>query len=198
MNLTLNEICVNYLNENASATIKEALLRSCQGCQSVTIVFIGTDANVGDSLAPMAGSLTFSGGAQIFTYGNLNTPITAKDVPFITEFVKNAHPQSKTIAIDAAVGSKEDLGSIKILQKSIRPGLGVNKNLPPIGDVSIIGVVAERSKSTFSALGYAKISGVYAMAKVIADGINGFIKARTLKRDDNANYFDIKSTLKAI
>lgn len=178
-NSVFNEICVNFKSEYCPSAITEALLRSCGEQESIAVLFIGTDSNVGDSLAPLAGSLIEkSGAANAFIYGNLNCPITANDVPYICSYVKNAHPQSKIIVVDAAVGKKEDVGNVKVMQKSIRPGLGVNKILPPIGDVSIIGVVAERSQNKLSLLGYAKVSDVYAMAKNIADGINGFISAR--------------------
>ncbi len=173
-----NDICVNYLNEHAASAIKEALLRGSEHTENIAFLFIGTDANVGDSLAPMVGSLINDKGLKIFTYGNLNCTITAKDVPYICSYVKNVHPQSAIIVVDAAVGKKEDLGNVRVMQKSIRPGLGVDKILPAVGDLSIIGVVAERSQSSLAALGYAKISDVYTMAKVIAEGINGFIEAK--------------------
>lgn len=173
----MNDICIYHASEFASEAIKDFLLKFCNGYKNVAFVFIGTDANVGDSLAPMAGSLINRAGAGIFYYGDLTRPITAKDVPFIVDYVKNAHPQSKIVVIDAAVGKKEDVGCIKILPRSIRPGLGVNKRLPPIGDVSVIGVISERSQSNLAMLGYAKVSNVYCMAKAIAEGINGFITA---------------------
>lgn len=174
----MNDICIHHSSEFASAAIKDFLLNLCSGYENVTFVFIGTDANVGDSLAPMAGSLVHKTATGVFCYGNLNCPITAKDVPYIAAYIRRAHPLSKVVVIDAAVGKKEDVGSIKILPRSIRPGLGVNKNLPPIGDVSVIGVISERSKCNLAMLGYAKVSNVYAMAKAISDGINGFISAR--------------------
>lgn len=184
-NSVFNEICVSFTSEYCSSAITEALLRSCGEQESVALVFIGTDSNVGDSLAPLAGSLTNGGGeAGAFVYGNLNCPITAADVPYVSAYIKNAHPQSKIIVVDAAVGKKEDVGNVKVMQKSIRPGLGVNKILPPIGDVSVIGVVAERSQNKLSLLGSAKVSQVYAMAKVIADGINGFISAKAAKKGE--------------
>lgn len=183
-NSVFNEICVNFASEYCSSAITEALLRACGEQESVAVLFIGTDSNVGDSLAPLVGSLIEgSGAANAFIYGNLNCPITAADVPYICAYVKNAHPQSKIIVVDAAVGKKEDIGNVKVMQKSIRPGLGVNKILPPIGDVSVIGVVAERSQNNLSLLGYAKVSCVYAMAKAIANGINGFISARTANKN---------------
>ena len=176
----MNDICIHHASEFASEAIKDFLLNMCKGYENVAFVFIGTDANVGDSLAPMAGSLVHKTASAVFCYGNLNCTITARDVPYIAAYIKRAHPLSRVVVIDAAVGKKEDVGSIKILPRSIRPGLGVSKNLPPIGDVSVIGVISERSKCNLAMLGYAKVSNVYAMAKVISDGINGFISSRYL------------------
>lgn len=60
-------------------------------------------------------------------YGTLKRPITAKEVKYLGDFFKKTHPNSKIIAIDAAVGDAGDIGLIKIANKGLPPGLGAIK-----------------------------------------------------------------------
>jgi len=112
------------------------------------IICVGSDLVVGDSLGPIVGSsLVKLLQGKAYVYGTLTSPVTASEVPIIYDKIKRLHPRSKTIVIDAAVGNKEDIGLIKIYTDGIKPGLGVNKNLPKIGDLSIIGIVGDKNES---------------------------------------------------
>ena len=144
-------------------------------CESIIFLFIGSDGNIGDSLAPICGSLFEKDTSGVFAYGDLITPITAKEVPYAVEFIKRAHPDSLVIAVDAAIGKKEDVGLIKVQKTGIKPGLGVNKDLPKVGDLSVIGILGEKrgEKALFTV---GKISTVYKMAEKIATGLQIFIK----------------------
>ena len=77
------------------------------------------------------------------------------------------------MVIDAALGRIEDIGTIKICPGGIKPGLGVNKDLPIVGDVSIIGVVGEKKKCS-DMTSVLRLGNVYKMALIISDGIRGF------------------------
>lgn len=139
------------------------------------VVCVGTDALIGDSLGPITGSMLSEKNLPLFVYGTLEKPVTAKEVTYIHRFLKQAHPYSKVLVIDAAVGKREEVGRIKLFDKGLKPGLGADKNLPLIGDVSIIGVVAEKSPSnrvltTFTRLGY-----VYRFAKTISEAVTDYV-----------------------
>ena len=176
--LFMKDICVYFTDPSSPGVVRDALLAACKNKKDIVFAFIGTDANVGDSLAPLCGSLLYGRHKNVFFYGNLNQPITAKEVPFISKFLKLAHPDSAIIVVDAAVGKKEDVGTIKIFDRGIKPGLGVNKNLPPVGDVSVIGVVSEKNDLGLSFLGCERISKVFSMSKAISSGIEKFLSAR--------------------
>lgn len=177
--LFMNDICVYFTDPSSPDAVCDGLLSACKNKKDVVFTFIGTDANVGDSLAPMCGSLLHGRHKNVFFYGNLNRPITAKEVPFVAEFLKRAHPDSAIIVVDAAVGKKEDVGTVKVISRGIKPGLGVNKNLPPVGDVSVIGVISEKNNLGLSFLGCERVSKVYSMSKVIASGIEKFLSVRS-------------------
>lgn len=85
------------------------------------------------------------------------------------------HPDCITIAIDAAVGSADDIGLIKVTNRGLKPGLGVDKNLGVIGDISIIGIISEKSHKNYSLYNLTRLNLVYKMAEKISDGIEEYI-----------------------
>ena len=158
-------------------------LESFFGGQKPVIVCIGTDLSIGDSLGPIVGTMLHEYDLNAFIYGRLSETITAKDIRSVKSFVSKAHPTAKTLVVDAAIGGKDDVGSIKMSLAPIRPGLGANKDLPEIGTVTLIGIVAERSCANYSFLNLTRLSPVYEMAKSIADGIaDYFVKIRPDKK----------------
>ena len=153
----------------------------------VCFIFVGTDANIGDSLGPLCGTLTTFSCDFCFFYGSLQNPITAKEVPLIDTFVRNAHPDCFIVVIDAALGKSEDVGLIKVLEGGIQPGLGVNKNLPKIGDASIIAVTNEKNPLNNLNLTNTRLSLVYNMANSIKEGISLFLSQKQAKIEQFKN-----------
>ncbi len=137
------------------------------------IICIGSDLVVGDSLGPIVGSsLVKQLNGKAYVYGTLSNPVTAKEIHTLRDNVSKLHPFSKTLVIDAAVGNTEEIGYLKINKSGIKPGLGVNKDLPALGDVSIIGVVSDKDNSP---LNYTtRFSLVYSL---VNDIVNGLVKA---------------------
>ncbi len=169
---------INTKNKFISEIIAKNLEILTQNFTNVVFIFVGTDANMGDSLGPLTGTLINLKSNKIYTYGSLMSPITAKEVPYIAHFIKKAHPTSFVVVVDAALGKRQDVGQIKVLKEGIQPGLGVNKKLPVIGDAGIIGVVGEKTAFSESVLGLTRLSDVYAMAQVIKNGIELFATAK--------------------
>lgn len=143
------------------------------------ILCIGSDLAIGDSLGPICGTMIREKrtNAETFVYGTLTRPVTAKEVKYLNDFIKKTHPQSKIIAIDAAVGAAGDIGLIKIANKGLKPGLGANKRFSSVGDVSIMGIVAEKSVFNYSLLNLTRLSLVYKMAEIIADAAAAFVSS---------------------
>lgn len=137
------------------------------------ILCIGSDLSVGDSLGPLSGTKIKQRlmGLNCFVYGTLSKPITAHEVKYMNGFLKNTHPQSPVIAIDAAVGVSGDVGLIKISKKGVVPGSGANKKLGKIGDASIMAVVAEKSILNYSLFSSTRLNIVNKMSDIICDGI---------------------------
>ena len=141
------------------------------------LLCVGSDLTVGDSLGPLVGSMLKykTQGLRAFVYGTLSMPVTAKEIPYMRTFLKETHPQSQIIAIDAAVGEEGDVGLIKCLSSPLFPGAGANKKLGAIGDISIMGIVAEKSLHNFSLFNSTRLNLVYSMAEIISDAVSGVL-----------------------
>ena len=140
-----------------------------------TIICIGSDLVLGDSLGPLVGTFLKNKNIPAYVYGTLSFPVTAKEIKYVKTYLSRLHPNSPLIAIDAAIGNENDVGLIKVSKSSLAPGLGVNKNLGELGDVSIIGIVAGRSEKNYNLFNLTRLSLVYKMAEKIADGISQYI-----------------------
>lgn len=155
------------------------------------IVCIGSDLSVGDSLGPVTGTKLKEKlkGYNVYVYGTLAKPITAHEVKYTNQFIKNTHPESTIIAIDAAVGAAGDIGLIKVAKRGIKPGSGANKRLAKVGDVSVMGIVAEKSLFNYSLFSSTRLNVVYKMAEIIAEGVATFIieALQGMQLAENAN-----------
>ncbi len=161
----------SYSVNNAHAKRGIAVfLRETFGDKPPVIACIGTDAVIGDSLGPLVGSFCEDKlKGKTFVYGTFSHPVTAMEVEPLVKFLRAVHPDVKILAVDAAVGSEEEIGTVKMSDKPLKPGAGVDKNLLSVGDANVIAVVAARSAA--GSLAAVRLSGVYEAAKVIADGI---------------------------
>ena len=141
------------------------------------IVCVGSDLAIGDSLGPIVGSMLKhkTQGLGVFVYGTLASPITAKEIKYLRPFLKHTHPSSQIVAIDAAVGDKGDIGLIRLNDTPLRPGAGANKKLGEVGDISIMGVVAEKSVSNYGLLNTTRLGLVYSMAEIISDSVSAYL-----------------------
>lgn len=141
------------------------------------ILCIGSDLSVGDSLGPVTGTKLKEklAGINCFVYGTLAKPITAHEVKYMNEFLKQTHPDCPVIAVDAAVGLAGDIGLIKVARRAIKPGSGANKKLSRVGDVSVMGIVAERSVFNYSLFSATRLNIIYKMAEIISEGITNYI-----------------------
>lgn len=144
------------------------------------VVCIGSDLAVGDSLGPITGSMLKykTQGLGVFIYGTLSAPVTAKEVKYLKTFLKETHPSSQIIAVDAAVGAEGDIGLIKLTDAPLYPGAGANKKLGAVGDISIMGIVAEKSVANYGLLNTTRLNLVYSMSEIISDALSNVLWQR--------------------
>ena len=158
------------------------------------IMCVGCNSTSGDKLGPLVGELlTHKYNIRTFVYGTVNRPLTAINVAPYYNFIKRNHT-SKILVVDAALGSEKDYGVINIYKGGIKPAAAMLKNLPCIGDYSLIANVSMFGTKNLTALAAANMKSIAEMAENIAFGIHDAIvlhKAFKMASSIN-NIFKIK------
>ena len=142
------------------------------GYKSINFVCIGTDRSTGDSLGPLVGykinSLKY---ANVYVHGNLDNPVHAKNLDEVMKAISEKHTKPFIIAIDACLGKMDHVGYITIGEGSIKPGSGVNKELTPVGDMFVTGIVNFGGFMDFLVLQNTRLNLVMRMADLVSAGI---------------------------
>lgn len=141
--------------------------------QALVFLCIGSDRATGDSLGPLVGhKLIQSRRFYHSVYGTLEYPVHAKNLEDTLEQIKKAHHQAFIIAIDASLGKGEHIGCISLRPGALRPGAGVSKTLPAVGDISITGVVNTCGMFDHMLLQTTRLNLVMQLADCICSGIH--------------------------
>lgn len=136
------------------------------------ILCIGTDRIIGDTLGPVAGSLLQKKcDGQLTIYGTLENTVHALNLPQVNSEIKKKHPDRPVLAIDASLGTYENIGSVFVRPGHLYPGAGVCKSLPKTGDIAITGIVNGTSSSPYLDLQTVRLSTIMQMAEEIAECI---------------------------
>lgn len=72
------------------------------------------------------------------------------------------------MAIDACLGSQSNIGNIQIREGYILPGKGVGKELPQIGNYSIVGIVDKIDENNKLSFNNIRLSFILDLAETIA------------------------------
>ena len=170
------EFYFDTTNSYAADGVAGALRIMTECNQKPVILCIGSDITSGDSLGPLVGTLLQEKGfGEGYLYGTLARPITAKEVVYMRDYLAKVHPGRKVIAVDAAVGRTEEVGLVKLQADGLYPGIGVGKRMTKLGDYSVMGIVAPKTKTPYQALGATRLNLVYRLAAAISEGIHQFI-----------------------
>lgn len=174
------KLTIDSLDNNSIPIIRdclyENLLPIIKQKRPIVLVCIGTDRSTGDSLGPLVGDkLKFLIRNNISLFGNLESPVHAKNLTATLENIKLNFNNPFIIAIDACLGSVQNVGKIVIENSPIIPGAAVNKNLPPVGDLSITGIVNISGALEFMVLQNTRLYTVMTLADVISKGIYHFV-----------------------
>ncbi|ERM93237.1 spore protease YyaC [Caldanaerobacter subterraneus] len=163
----MEELRLKYNEEKASFQIANFLSRHL--LPETVFLCIGTDRFITDSLGPIVGNLISGSLPPIYyVYGTLKNPVHAINLEENLRYIKKKHPYSKIIAVDASLGEEENIGKISIKKSPIHPGKGVGKILPPVGDLSIVGIVDSFHAKDLNSI---RLGFIYEIAETIANGI---------------------------
>lgn len=143
----------------------------------VIVLCIGTDRSTGDSLGPLVGEKLKKICSYAKVFGDLAKPVHAGNLAAVLEEINRLYRHPFIIAVDASLGRAENVGTIKIARGALKPGAGVNKDLPPVGHFHITGVVNVGGFMEYLVLQNTRLFVVMKMADIICEGImRGFAK----------------------
>ena len=157
--------------------------------RTIVILCIGTDRSTGDSLGPIVGDkLKFLMRNRVELYGNLQYPVHAKNLKNIITEINSKYNKPFIIAIDACLGTIQDVGKIIIETKPLTPGSAMKKSLPQVGDLSITGIVNICGAMEFMVLQNTRLFTVMQLADTISRGLYHSI-LKTIGGKKNTSFF---------
>lgn len=166
---------ISHEENEAAEQLASELISYFPAMTSRPIVFvcIGTDRSTGDSLGPLVGTLLEEKQLPSFyVYGTLDDPIHAVNLEEKLKAIKAQHFHPFIIGIDACLGRFKSVGMIEIGDGPVKPGAGVNKDLPPVGHIHITGIVNVSGFMEFFVLQNTRLNLVLKMAKTMAAAIH--------------------------
>jgi len=140
--------------------------------QEIIIVCIGTDRSTGDSLGPLTGTKLQSFNLHPHIYGTLDDPVHATNLSDKLQIVSTNFEKPFVIAVDACLGRLESVGCVSLGRGPVKPGAAVNKDLPPVGDAYITGIVNVGGFMEHLVLQSTRLNLVMKMADTIAHSLS--------------------------
>ncbi|NLA12051.1 MAG: spore protease YyaC [Firmicutes bacterium] len=142
---------VNYKDRQAAEKIAGALIIIMSGLQERSpegrriVLCIGSDRSTGDSLGPLVGTyLQQNAPPRTAVWGTLADPVHALNLERYRAELDHYSTQKippLVIAVDACLGRPGSVGLIEVGRGPLLPGAGVNKKLPPVGQIYLSGIV---------------------------------------------------------
>ena len=136
----------------------------------IIVLCIGTDRSTGDALGPLVGTMLSSkhDPKKLTVIGTLDKPVHALNLERTLVKIKREHADSLVLAVDACLGTLNTVGQIQIGLGSLKPGTGVNKKLPSVGQLYITGVVNIAGFLEYFVLQNTRLSMIVNMAELIS------------------------------
>lgn len=172
-----NKFRVHVHDQLAAEKIYLALVEKlgiCSGSEidAVVLLCIGTDRSTGDCLGPLVGSQLSREHQEFFhIYGTLDHPVHAANLQENIDTIKQKYKRPFIVAIDACLGSPDNIGCINICDGPLQPGAGVNKSLPPVGDIYITGIVNVGGFMEYLVLQNTRLNLVMKMSYTLVQGL---------------------------
>ena len=169
------QIKINHAEPQAKQKIINSLhqyLNPVSSMRDIVIVCIGTDRSTGDALGPLVGTYLHKvNNPHYHIYGTLDQPVHALNLNDTLNDIHRHHYNPYIIAIDACLGQVTSIGYIQVGEGPVKPGAGVNKNLPEVGDMHITGIVNVGGFMEYFVLQNTRLNLVMNLSETIAVSI---------------------------
>ena len=142
------------------------------GSRQIVILCIGSDRSTGDSLGPLIGyKLSKHTLNNVSIHGTLSSPVHAANLEYTIELINEQYDNPYIIAIDASLGKKDHIGCVTLGTGALKPGLGVKKRLPEVGNIHITGIVDFSGMMDTVLLQTTRLCTIMTLADVISKAI---------------------------
>lgn len=153
-------------------TLSLLIQKNRQKDKKLVLLCIGSDRATGDCLGPIIGyKLSRISHPDLIIYGTLSEPVHAKNLSETITKIKQLHKNATILAIDASLGTSSHIGYITLGEGALYPGIGVNKELPYVGDIYITGIVNISGMLSNMLLQTTRLDVVMQLADFICCGI---------------------------
>ena len=147
--------------------LTRAFYNEIPGSREPIFLCIGVDRSAGDCFGPLTGTLLRQMRVPN-VIGTLDSPVHAKN---IEEACSSLAKGSYIVAIDASLGNARDIGFLAVKRTPLYPGKAMGKNLPPVGDISVILNVNVGGIANYLFLQNASLHTVWSGADLVARSI---------------------------
>lgn len=165
---------IHYGHADATLQLGNAI-KTVLDSQSVNIqpvvLCIGTDRSTGDSLGPLVGSFLHAVRFPVKVYGTLEFPVHAVNLEETMIQIYNEIASPYILAVDACLGNATTVGQLTYAHGPLKPGAGVHKTLPEVGNSHITGVVNVGGFMEYMVLQNTRLNLVVQMADIISKAI---------------------------
>lgn len=134
----------------------------------ITYFCIGSDLSTGDCFGPLTGTLLKNIGFKN-VIGSLDDTVHAGN---LEEKLLLAPEDSFIVAVDAMMGHYKEVGNLSFIRGAIKPGAAFNRELPPVGEASVVFNVAPSGFANFLVLGSCSMNRIWQGANLLARTIN--------------------------
>ncbi|MEW6230360.1 MAG: spore protease YyaC [Bacillota bacterium] len=171
--------CRTHVDDSRAPDVLAEALHSLVSCdmshpsaQHLLFFCIGTDRSTGDALGPLTGTRLISLGIdEARVWGTLDAPVHAANLHVAMERARVTFGDPYVIAIDACLGRLENVGVVSVSRGPLKPGTGVSKALPPVGNIHVTGIVNVGGYMEYLVLQNTRLCLVMRMAEVIATAL---------------------------
>jgi len=150
----------------------EKICRQRSSNQPLVFLCIGSDRATGDSLGPIIGyKLKQRRLSCAYVYGTLEHPVHAKNLSDVIREIHDTFDRPFIVAIDASLGKASHVGYFTLGEGALKPGAGVGKELPQVGNLYVTGIVNLSGFLENSLLQTTRLHTVMNLADKISTGI---------------------------
>ena len=152
---------------------KAMIIENYMKGKKIVFVNIGTEKCIGDSFAPMLGSMLQDKLDIIKVYGTLDKTVNGINIVDKMKVINDKHKNDFIIGVDAAFSTREESYNqdFMIYEESFIAGAGLNKDLPEVGHVCIKFCIEKKKEDGYEALKMFNIKEIYNRAKKAANFI---------------------------